>query len=67
MAKQISKASRILVADTEPPYTICEYNLNFPKDIQDKVTYVGHFTNERKIEKHEKRVRAVIIFLWLLS
>jgi hypothetical protein len=54
VAKQISKASRILVADSEPPYTMCEYNLNFTKVVQDKVTYVGHFTNQRKIEKSEK-------------
>jgi hypothetical protein len=29
IAKQISKASKILVADSPPPYTMCEYNLNF--------------------------------------
>ena len=54
VAKQISKASKILVADSEPPYTMCEYNLNFTKDIQEKVVYVGHFTNGKKIEKSEK-------------
>ena len=54
VAKQISKASRILVADSEPPYTMCEYNLNFSKEIQDKVTYVGHFTSNKTIEKNEK-------------
>ena len=54
VAKQISKASKILVADTEPPYTMCEYNLNFTKEVQEKVVYVGHFTNEKKIEKTEK-------------
>ena len=53
VAKQISKASRILVADSEPPYTMCEYNLNFTKAVQDKVTYVGHFTTNKNIERRE--------------
>ena len=47
ISKQIAKATRILVADSAPPYTICEYNLNFPDDIQDKVEYVGHFSNRK--------------------
>ena len=51
ISKQIAKATRILVADSAPPYTICEYNLNFPDDIRDKVTYVGHFSN-RKLADH---------------
>ena len=51
ISKQIAKATRILVADSAPPYTICEYNLNFPNDIRDKVTYVGHFSN-RKLPAH---------------
>ena len=55
VAKQISKASKILVADSEPPYTMCEYNLNFTKEVEEKVVYVGHFTNEKKIEKNEKK------------
>ena len=54
VAKQISKASKILVADTEPPYTMCEYNLNFTKDVKHKVIYTGHFTNEKKVENIEK-------------
>jgi len=54
VAKQISKASKILVADTEPPYTMCEYNLNFTKEAREKVIYVGHFANVKKIEKSEK-------------
>ena len=54
VAKQISKASKILVADTEPPYTMCEYNLNFTKEAKEKVIYVGHFANMKKIEKTEK-------------
>jgi len=45
VSKQIAKASRILVADSPPPYTMCEYNLNFTKDVKEKVTYVGHFTS----------------------
>ena len=44
ISKQIAKASKILVADSPPPYTICEYNLNFPDDVKEKVLYVGHFT-----------------------
>lgn len=51
VSKQIAKASRILVADSPPPYTMCEYNLNFTKDVKEKVTYVGHFTANKNIEK----------------
>jgi hypothetical protein len=51
IAKQISKASKILVADSPPPYTMCEYNLNFIKEAEEKVTYVGHFTNSKQIKK----------------
>ena len=54
VAKQIAKASKILVADSEPPYTMCEYNLNFPKKIMDKVMYVGHFSNNTQLVKKEK-------------
>lgn len=53
VAKQIAKASRILVADSPPPYTMCEFNLNFTKDVQEKVSYVGHFTG-KKIRKEEE-------------
>ncbi|HEY5735764.1 MAG TPA: glycosyltransferase [Nitrosopumilus sp.] len=53
VAKQIAKASRILVADSPPPYTMCEFNLNFTKDAQEKVSYVGHFT-DKKIRKEEE-------------
>ena len=51
IAKQISKATKILVADSPPPYTICKYNLNFTDDIKDKVVYVGHFTESVKIKR----------------
>jgi hypothetical protein len=54
IAKQISKASKILVADSPPPYTMCEYNLNFIEEAKEKVTYVGHFTNGSRIKKTEK-------------
>ena len=54
IAKQIAKATRILVADSPPPYSLCEYNLNFPKKVEQKVTYVGHFTNNRSFEKKSK-------------
>jgi len=50
IAKQISKATRIIVADSAPPFTMCEYNLNFSDDVKDKVTYVGHFSKTRKID-----------------
>ena len=49
VSKQIAKATRILVADSAPPHTICEYNLNFPDTIKDKVTYVGHFLNRKSV------------------
>ena len=49
VAKQIEKASMILVADSPPPYTICEYNLNFPESIKNKVTYVGHFSGKASV------------------
>ncbi|MCV0430695.1 glycosyltransferase [Nitrosopumilus sp.] len=51
VAKQIAKASKILVADSPPPYTMCEYNLNFIKEVEEKISYVGHFTNSIKIKK----------------
>ena len=51
IAKQIIKASKILVADSPPPYTMCEYNLNFIKEAEEKVTYVGHFTNSKSIKR----------------
>ena len=51
IAKQIAKANKIIVADSPPPYTLCEFNLNFTKEIEQKVSYVGHFTNKKNIEK----------------
>jgi len=54
VAKQIAKASKILVADSPPPYTMCEYNLNFIKEVQEKISYVGHFTNSKKIKKEKE-------------
>ncbi len=51
IAKQIAKASQILVADSPPPYTLCEYNLNFTKDVMEKVAFVGHFTGSRRAGK----------------
>ncbi len=53
VAKQIAKASKILVADSPPPYTMCEYNLNFTKEVEEKIMYVGHFTNSKKINKEK--------------
>jgi len=51
VAKQIAKATKILVADSPPPYTLCEFNLNFTNDVKEKVVYVGHFTNSKKQKK----------------
>ncbi len=45
ISKQIAKATKIVVADSPPPNTICEYNLNFPKKLKEKVIYAGHFSN----------------------
>ncbi|MDH3276780.1 MAG: glycosyltransferase [Nitrosopumilus sp.] len=47
IAKQIAKAKKIIVADSPPPYTLCEFNLNFTKDVKNKVSYVGHFMNKK--------------------
>ena len=44
VARQIARASQILVADSAPPYTMCEYNLNLPDSLKGRVSYVGHFT-----------------------
>ena len=52
IAKQIAKASKIIVADSPPPYTLCELNLNFPKEVEQKVSYVGHFSNNKNIHKN---------------
>jgi hypothetical protein len=54
VSKQIAKATRIIVADSPPPYTICEYNLNFPEKIKEKVTYVGHFASNLVIESKSR-------------
>ena len=45
ISKNIAKATKIVVADSPPPYTICEYNLNFPEKLKPKVVYAGHFSN----------------------
>jgi len=61
IAKQISKATRIIVADSPPPYTICEFNLNFTKNIEHKVTYVGHFSKNKKIDRADKTELELLI------
>ena len=45
ISKQIAKATKIVVADSSPPNTICEYNLNFIDKIKERVVYAGHFAN----------------------
>ncbi len=52
IAKQIAKATKILVADSPAPYTLCEYNLNFPKSVMEKVVYVGHFIEHKPKSFH---------------
>ncbi|MEM4241667.1 MAG: glycosyltransferase [Candidatus Nitrosotenuis sp.] len=47
IAKQIAKATKIVVADSPPPYTLCEYNLNFPEKLKDKIVYAGHFASKK--------------------
>jgi len=70
VAKQIAKASKILVADSPPPYTMCEYNLNFIKEVEGKISYVGHFTNSKEIKKEkesnlEKLVKNNVFGYWM--
>jgi len=70
VSKQIAKATRVLVADSAPPYTICEYNLNFPDSIKDKITYVGHFSDtksrdSRPLTDLEKLVEGVDFGYWM--
>jgi predicted glycosyltransferase len=50
----MAKASKIIVADSPPPYTICEYNLNFPEKLKDKISYVGYFTKKSNLESKNK-------------
>ena len=61
IAKQISKATKIIVADSPPPFTMCEYNLNFTDDVKDKVTYVGHFSKNKKIQSKQSSELEMLI------
>ena len=54
VAKQIAKATKIVVADSPPPHTMCEYNLNFPEKLKQKVVYAGHFASDRKQKQEHK-------------
>ena len=70
VAKQIAKASKIIVADSPPPFTICEYNLNFPDKIKEKVSYVGHFVSNKKVETKpitdlEKLIQEIDFGYWM--
>lgn len=60
VAKQIAKATRIVVADSPPPYTICEYNLNFPEKIKEKITYVGHYAQRKEFTKSNSDLEKLI-------
>ena len=53
ISRQIAKATKILVADSPPPYTLCELNLNLSSEAAKKVTYVGHFTAPKHIVRTE--------------
>jgi hypothetical protein len=54
IAKQIAKATKIVVADSPPPYTMCEYNLNFPEKLKQKVVYAGHFASKKTQKSDHK-------------
>lgn len=54
ISKQIAKATRIVVADSPPPHSICEYNLNFPDSLKDKVVYAGHFAKKSQPARSEE-------------
>ena len=73
ISKKIAKASKIVVADSPPPYTICEYNLNFPERLKKKIVYAGHFSSYNTI-KHgpksdlEKLIESVDSFgYWMIT
>lgn len=53
IARQISRATRIIVADSPPPHSICEYNLNFTREAAEKAEYVGHFAEPARKERTE--------------
>ena len=59
--KQISKATKIIVADSPPPYTMCEYNLNFTDNVKDKIMYVGHFSKNKEITRTENSELELLI------
>ena len=52
ISRQITRATKIVVADSPPPYTLCEYNLNFTKAASKKVEYVGHFTGDSAVPRN---------------
>jgi hypothetical protein len=54
VSRKIAMASKIVVADSPPPNTICEYNLNFPEKLKHKVVYAGHFSNGILINRGPK-------------
>ncbi|MGQ0605967.1 MAG: glycosyltransferase [Candidatus Nitrosotenuis sp.] len=60
IAKQIAKATKIVVADSPPPYTMCEYNLNFPEKLKEKVVYTGHFASDKKITRTKTELEQLI-------
>ena len=61
IAKQISKATKIIVADSPPPFTMCEYNLNFTDNVKNKVAYVGHFSKSKKIDRKKNTELEMLI------
>ena len=61
ISKQIAKATKIIVADSPPPYTICEYNLNFSKDVEKHVIYSGHFAQKTQRNNAESTILEKLI------
>ena len=61
IAKQISKATKIIVADSPPPFTMCEYNLNFTDNVKNKVAYVGHVSKSKKIDRKKNTELEMLI------
>ncbi len=54
ISKQIAKATKIVVADSSPPNTMCEYNLNFPDKLKEKIIYAGHISNKKIVAQKAK-------------
>jgi len=60
--RYVRKCSKIIVPDSPPPFTVCEYNLGDLKDIgvKDKVDFVGGFLDMTSAEGLEEYIFAPI-------